>query len=148
MTLGFHFLRAMVFATAAARWFVLGEEPATPVQVLAQGAPDVALFAVRPAWVRISAADGTVIFEKILDAGERYVLPKTEDAPLLRAGNPSDLYFSVAGETYGPASNGPSAISNVSLAAGDLTENFTVADLSKNRALAKVVADLGPLVSE
>ena len=127
----------------------LGEDlPASGVQVLAQGAPDVALFAVRPAWVRISAADGTVIFEKILDAGERYVLPKTEDAPLLRAGNPSDLYFNVAGETYGPASNGPSAISNVSLAAGDLTENFTVADLSKNRALAKVVADLGPLVSE
>lgn len=115
------------------------------VRVVADGAPDVAMFAVRPAWVRVSAADGTVIFEKILDAGERYVLPKTEVPPVLRAGNPSSLYFSVAGDTYGPASTGPSAISNVALSADALKEKYTVADLTTNRALAKVVADLGPL---
>ncbi len=55
------------------------EEPSDPqpVQVIAEGPPEVALFAVRPSWVRVRSADGTVIFEKILDAGERFVLPPT-----------------------------------------------------------------------
>jgi len=115
------------------------------VQVVEPQAPEVAMIAVRPAWVRIRAADGTVIFEKILDAGERYVLPATEEPPFLRAGNPSSLYFSVNGETYGPASTGPSAIKNVALGAEALREKFPVADLNANRALAKVVAELQAL---
>ncbi len=115
------------------------------VQVVEPEAPEVAMIAVRPAWVRVRANDGTVIFEKILDAGERYILPSTEDPPLLRAGNPSSLYFSVNGETYGPASTGPSAIKNVALSAENLTATYTVADLEANRALAKVVAELQAL---
>jgi len=115
---------------------------APEVRVLADGADDVVLFAVRPAWVRVSAADGTVIFEKILDAGEKYTLPKTEEPPVLRAGNPSALYFSVNDQAYGPASDGPSAISNVSLGADALTQKYAVADLAANRTLAKVVAEL------
>ena len=43
-------------------------------------APAVELLAVRPSWVRVSAADGTVLFEKILDAGERYAVPQMEAA--------------------------------------------------------------------
>ncbi len=115
------------------------------VQVVEPEAPEVAMIAVRPAWVRVRANDGTVIFEKILDAGERYILPATEEPPLLRAGNPSSLYFSVNGETYGPASTGPSAIKNVALSAENLTATYTVADLESNRALAKVVAELQAL---
>jgi hypothetical protein len=34
--------------------------------------PGVEVLAVRPSWVRVTSADGTVLFEKILDAGERY----------------------------------------------------------------------------
>ena len=41
---------------------------------------------MRPSWVRISAADGSVIFEKVMDAGERYALPKLEEAPVMRTG--------------------------------------------------------------
>ena len=56
----------------------------TAVQVVADAAPGVEIFAVRPAWVRVQAADGTVLFEKILDPGERYAVPQTE-APASRA---------------------------------------------------------------
>ncbi len=45
------------------------------IQVIEADAPPVELLAVRPSWVRVTAADGTVLFEKILDAGERYVVP-------------------------------------------------------------------------
>ncbi len=138
-------LVALVLAEA------LNDKPiasAPAVRVLAAGAPDVAMFATRPAWVRVSSADGTVIFEKILDAGERYVLPKTEEPPLLRAGNPSALFFNVNGDTYGPASTGPSPIKNVSLGAEALKGKYTVVDLNANRAVAKVVAELLALDSQ
>ena len=41
------------------------------IQVVAANAPAVELLAVRPSWVRVQSADGTVLFEKNLDAGER-----------------------------------------------------------------------------
>ncbi|RLJ41561.1 cytoskeletal protein RodZ [Litoreibacter meonggei] len=97
-------------------------------QVLAESVQNVVLFATRPAWVRISNADGSVLFEKILDAGETYVLPHTDDAPILRAGNSGSLFFNVKGETYGPAGPGTSVAKNVALGVDAITENYAVAD--------------------
>ena len=113
---------------------------ALPVQVVADGAAEVVMFAVRPSWVRVQSADGTVLFEKILDTGERYALPKTEESPVLRAGNAGSVYFSVNGETYGPAGSGPSVVKNVAIGPADLKANYTVADIAKDRDLAKIVA--------
>ena len=44
--------------------------------------PEVQLVAARPAWIRVRAADGSVIFEGILDAGDKFALPSTEE-PIL-----------------------------------------------------------------
>jgi len=110
----------------------------TPVQVLAADAPEVVMFAYRPSWVKIESADGTVLFEKILDAGEQYVLPKTEESPLLRTGNAGSVYFAVNGETYGPAGDGPSVAKNVALGADELKSRYSLADLSVSRELAEV----------
>lgn len=118
------------------------DETTRPVQVLGADAAEVAVFAVRPSWVRIQSADGTVIFEKILDAGEHYVLPKTEQAPLLRTGNAGSVYFAVNGTAYGPSGDGPTVVKNVALSQSDLTENFALADLERDRDLATYVAEL------
>lgn len=99
-----------------------------PPQVIAEAAPDVVLFAVRPAWVRVASADGTVLFEKILDAGEQYVLPQTDDEPLLRAGNSGSLFFNVQGKTYGPAGPGTSVAKSVVLGVDAITEAYAEAD--------------------
>lgn len=112
------------------------------VQVLGADAADVAVFAVRPAWVRIQSADGTVIFEKILDTGEHYVLPKTEQAPVMRSGNAGSVYFAVNGAAYGPAGDGPSVVKNVALSQDAVLENFALADLEGDTDLATVVAEL------
>jgi len=109
----------------------------TPVQVVEPAAPPVMLLAVRPSWVRVSAADGTVLFEKILEAGERYVLPASEEPPLLRSGNAGAVYFAVNGEAYGPAGQGPSIVSNVALSPDAIREAYDVADLEKDAALAE-----------
>ncbi|MCU9849743.1 DUF4115 domain-containing protein [Defluviimonas sp. WL0024] len=115
----------------------LGE---TPVQVVAADAPAVELLAVRPAWVRVQAADGSVIFEKILDSGERFALPKLEEAPILRVGESGALYFAVNGQTYGPAGRQGVVTRNVELSPEALTAKFAVADLSQDADLAQFVA--------
>ena len=110
------------------------------VQVIEPNEPEIVLFAVRPSWVRVQSVDGTVLFEKILDAGERYVLPKSQEPPLLRAGNAGSVYFAVNGVTYGPAGSGPSVVKNVPLGAPDLMAAYEMADVSKDGDLARFIA--------
>lgn len=111
-----------------------------PVQVIEAGAPVVTLLAVRPSWVRVRGADGTVIFEKILDAGEEFEVPVTEEPATLRAGNASSLYFAVNGQTYGPVGSGPDVVKDVVLAAEAVTTKYTVADATGDSDLARFIA--------
>lgn len=111
-----------------------------PVQVVAEARPGVEILAVRPSWVRVSAEDGTVLFEKILDAGERYEVPTLEAAAKLRAGNSGSVYFVVNGQTYGPAAPGAQVVKNVELSPEALTGRFALADLTGDFDLAQFVA--------
>ena len=110
------------------------------VQVVADAPPEVVLFAVRPAWVRVQAADGTVLFEKILDAGERYVIPHSDNVARLRAGNSGSVYFEIDGQTYGPAGDGARVAKNIALGADDLTAVYAVADIDADPALKRIIA--------
>jgi cytoskeletal protein RodZ len=123
-------------------------QSASNVQVIAAAQPGVEILAVRPSWVRVQAADGTVLFEKILDAGERWAVPQLEEAPLLRSGNSGSVYFAVNGQTYGPAAPGAQVIKNVALSPEALTDKYAVADLTVDPDLAAIVAvaDAGSLV--
>lgn len=111
----------------------------TPVQVVEPVGPDVVLFAVRPAWIRVAAIDGTILFEKTLNKGERYVLPQTDEPPLLRAGNSGSLYFTVQGRAYGPAGPGTSVAKNVPLGVEVITQNYAQADLEADPDLPEVL---------
>ncbi|MGQ0567618.1 MAG: helix-turn-helix domain-containing protein [Gemmobacter sp.] len=119
------------------------EAPGTEVQVVSSVAPGVELLAVRPSWVRVKAADGTVLFEKILDAGERYVVPQMETPPLLRAGNSGSVYFAVNGKTYGPAAPGAQVVNNVALSPEALTAAYALADLTQDPDLTRYAANDG-----
>ncbi len=112
------------------------------VQVFGADAPEVVLFAVRPSWVRVQAADGSVILEKILEAGEKFVLPATEQPPVLRSGNAGSVYFAVNGVAYGPAGSGPTVVKNIELSAEALTQAYSPADPSRDADLATYVAEL------
>ena len=111
-------------------------------QVLAQGPDTVELLAVRPSWLRVRAADGTVVFERILDAGERYTIPPTEEPPTLHAGNSSSVYFLINGQAYGPAAPTAAVVRNVALDVDALRSTYQVADLSRDQDLAVHVARL------
>ncbi|MBS9718616.1 helix-turn-helix domain-containing protein [Pseudohalocynthiibacter aestuariivivens] len=116
-------------------------EEDTSIQVVADDAPELVLVAARPAWVRVRGAGGTVIFEKVMDAGEEYVLPQTEEPPVLRVGESGAIYFAVNGQHYGPS--GPDGIvtSNIVLTAEKLTETYSIADLNQDSDLARMVAE-------
>ena len=85
-------------------------------------APVVNVVARQPAWVRVYQADGTVLFEKILDPGETYTLPSDAEAPLLRAGNSGSVYLLVNDGAYGPLGNAASVAKDVSLLPSDIRD--------------------------
>lgn len=107
----------------------VAETAAEDVRVTEDTRPRVELVAVRPAWVRIFTEEGTVLFEKILDAGERYAVPEHDVAPRLRAGNSGSLFMLVDGQAYGPVGPGTSVARRVSLAPDDITGGYRQAEL-------------------
>src|SRR6056297_1896316 len=111
-------------------------------KVLEDTAPGVMLVAVRPAWIRVRAADGTVIYETIMNAGDTYQVPATEEPPTLRVGESGAVYFAMNGQTYGPAGPRGSVTSDLALSVGALSDAYSVASIEADSDLARVVAEL------
>ncbi len=129
-------LSAIDAAVAAA----VGELP-TP-QVSEGPLPAVRMVAVRPAWVRVRGADGSVIYETIMNAGDTWDVPATEEPPTLRVGESGAVYFTVNGRHYGPAGPKGSVTSDLPLAAAELSTRYEIADLEQDQDLLRYVAEL------
>lgn len=112
----------------------------TSVQVLVPPPPVVAIVAASPAWVRVRAADNSILLERILDTGESYVLPNDGDPATLRAGNSGDVYFLIDGQTYGPAGAPGAVASNIILSRDTLSTTYATADLDADPGLRDVIA--------
>ncbi|WP_323766875.1 helix-turn-helix domain-containing protein [Marinovum sp.] len=142
---------SIVTASAAASGDVPLEQVMTEVaeqvastlpQVLEAPKPGVQLVAVRPAWVRVRAADGSVLYEAVMNAGDTYDVPQGEEPATLRVGASGAVYFAVNGQTYGPAGPRGAVTSNVALAAASLTDRYQPADPASDGDLEKMVAQL------
>ena len=110
-------------------------------QVVEDAAPQLRMVAVRPSWVRLRAADGTVIFEGILDSGQGYDVPLTEDPPTLRAGESGAIYFALGHAHFGPVGERGTVTSNLPLSIAEVRDRFQVADIEQDRDLARMVAE-------
>jgi cytoskeletal protein RodZ len=122
---------------------------AQPVpQVVEEAAPQLEMVAVRPSWVRVRAADGSVIFEGIMDAGQRYAVPATEEPPVLRTGESSAIYFALNGEHFGPVGARGEVTKNVEMSIDAVSGRFAVAKIEDDRDLARMVAELEALPAE
>jgi len=109
------------------------------IQVVEPPVPELQLVAVRPAWVRVQSADGTIIFEGVMAPGQNFVVPATEDPARLRVGESGAMYFAVNGVHYGPVGPDGVVTSNVELTTASLTEVYAVADLNADNDLAEIV---------
>ncbi len=103
--------------------------------------PSVAVLVTENAWVQITAADGTVIYENIMLPGEEFVIPQLEFPPKLRAGMSGYVYFSVDGELFGPVGSGTSVRKNVELSAANISTSLQSPDLSNKKLIAELVSE-------
>lgn len=85
---------------------------------VAANAP-VVLTATGEAWIRVSD-QGRTLFEGVLQPGQRYEVPQTATAPVLRAGAPEALRINVGNAVAPPVGPAGVVTSNVSLRPQDL----------------------------
>ena len=110
------------------------------IQVVQDLPPSIAVLVAESAWVQITAADGTVIYENIMLPGEEFVLPQLEVPPKLRAGMSGYVYFSVNGELFGPVGSGTSVRKNVELSASNISSTLQTPELSNKKLIAELVS--------
>ncbi|SLN35990.1 hypothetical protein TRL7639_01723 [Falsiruegeria litorea R37] len=111
-------------------------------QVVEDLSPSLTMVAVRPSWVRVTAADGTHIYEAIMEPGSTYQVPLTEEAPTLHAGESSGIYFIVNGEHRGPVGDRGVVTRGVVLSPDAVEERYLVAEIDGDeRALLEQVAE-------
>ncbi|WP_338548383.1 helix-turn-helix domain-containing protein [Roseovarius phycicola] len=118
------------------------DAPLISPQVLTDQPQGVRMVAVRPAWVRVRAADGTVLFEGIMNAGDSWDVPVTEEPSELRVGESGSIYFAMNGQHYGPAGPSGQVTSGLPLDAQMLADALQVADISQDEDLLRYVAEL------
>jgi len=128
---------------AQSQWEETASIAESPVPIVTKApGPDVRIVAVRPSWVRVRAADGTVIFETIMEPGDIWDAPASEASPVLRTGESGAIYFALNGEYYGPVGETGEVTSNLALDVEALKSAYAVADLSADEALATTVVQL------
>ena len=112
--------------------------------------PDIVVVAERAAWVRVYQANGTVLFEKILEKGETYSPPEGIEAPLIWAGNSGSVYVRVGKELRGPLGSGTRAAKDVLLDPAALAERYgVVTDVPEviSQSFEGAAAQVGPDVA-
>ena len=116
-------------------------DPSVPI-VSKDPGPALRMVAVRPAWVRVTAADGSVILETIMEPGDTWDAPADGEPATLRTGESGAVYFALNGEYYGPVGETGTITSNVALTVESLKASYEIADLEADQALATTVAEL------
>jgi transcriptional regulator with XRE-family HTH domain len=93
-------------------------QPAAPAQPAAQG--PVVLTAIEPVWLQVYERGGSKLFEGELAANQRFEVPPSATAPMLRTGKPEAIRITV-GFATAPAVGPPATtVRDVSLLGADL----------------------------
>ncbi|WP_158963672.1 helix-turn-helix domain-containing protein [Chachezhania sediminis] len=108
--------------------------PVTQPQVVEAAPEGLRIVAVRDAWMRITAPDGSVLFSATLKRGDHFDLPPFEGTPKLRTGASDGAYFEIAGTLYGPVGNG-TVVSDVNLTVADVQERYSPANPNRDADL-------------
>ena len=97
-------------------------------QVIEEDLPSVYVVAQKPAWVRIYEPNGNILFENILDTGQRYEVPQSAETAMLRAGNSGSVYLMIDNNFYGPLGTATGVAKKVNLRAETILENYTLVE--------------------
>jgi transcriptional regulator with XRE-family HTH domain len=102
----------------------------------------IIIFSLKPAYIRVSEENGTILYSKILDPGEYFSVPQDGTLKSLRAGMSGYVYFRVSGKNFGPVGSGPSVKRGININKKDILDKFTIADFTKNPKAKKIIAKL------
>ena len=116
--------------------------PRPSPQVLAARNPGVTIVATREAWVRVKGASGATVYEALMQPGDTWTVPQTEEAPTIRTGDAGAIYFAVAGRTFGPYGGSGAVMDGLALAPGNVTQQFAEAEIAPNSVLERAVAEM------
>ena len=97
-------------------------------QVIEEDLPSVYVVAQKPAWVRIYEPNGNILFENILDTGQRYEVPQSAQNAMLRAGNSGSVYLMIDNNFYGPLGTATGVAKKVNLHAETILQNYTLVE--------------------
>lgn len=126
---------APVFAAVSPQ---LPQVPQSAVpRVVEEPAPALQMVAVRPSWVRVRSADGTVIYEATMQPGDTWEAPLTEEPPTLRTGESGAIYFAMNDKFYGPVGATGQVTSNLPLEIAGLQETYLPVDIQTDEGLVR-----------
>ena len=112
------------------------------VQVTKRTINKIVIFSLKPAYIRVAEDNGTILFSKIMDPGEHFIVPSDVSLPLLRAGMSGYVYFRIDGKEYGPVGSGPGVEKDIKIIKDEITKNYELADLMKDPESKKIIAEL------
>ncbi|MEO0390010.1 MAG: DUF4115 domain-containing protein, partial [Pseudomonadota bacterium] len=121
------------------------DAPASPAVPQVNEAPieGVRIIASNTSWVRVRSAEGNVLYEAVMNAGDTYDLPPLEGAPTLRTGNAGAIYFAMGTDCYGPAGSSGEVYSGLALDNITLAQAFEVVPPSVDGSdFHRMVADM------
>lgn len=93
--------------------------PAAPAAQPQAAQGPVVLTANAPAWIQVTDS-GSTLFSGELAAGQKFEIPPTAKAPMLKAGKPEALQITVGGQAAPQVGPPGRVASNISLAPADL----------------------------
>lgn len=125
-----------------------GPVPSSVPQVVEEAASALTMVAVRPSWVRVRAADGTVIYEATMQPGDTWEAPLTEEAPTLRTGESGAIYFAMNNKFYGPVGETGAVTSNLPLEIAGLQETYLPVDIATDEGLVRYAEVHAAAISE
>ncbi len=114
-------------------------------QVVEGPAPALQMVAAYPSWVRVRSAEGTVIYEAVMEKGDTWTVPATVEPSTLRTGESGAIYFAMSGDCYGPVGAPGSVTSNLPLEQTALAALYEPAPATSETTLGRMVADLSAI---
>jgi transcriptional regulator with XRE-family HTH domain len=106
---------------------IAGAPPAAPAPVVAPASGPVSIIANEPVWLQVYEKGGAILKAGELRAGERFDVPATAKAPMLKTGKPEALRIAVGTADAPPVGPPATTVKDVSLLGPDLMRGSTTA---------------------
>ena len=122
---------------------ILKTSPQLGLKVVESMPYEVHLVAEKGVWLRVKDADGSIIYEQVMDAKDPFRVPLTNRPVIIeRAGNSGSLFFLVNGKLYGPAGNGARTVKNIELSPENLMKTYDIHKPDKQSSFYSFLRDL------